>query len=121
MHTSLECFAYAKEAIILKAALNLRRDSSAIIALRIALLESHRLTLRNSNAGVWGATVDHDEAVRTFATEMYLLGEMYSDLHEEFEMHIFDCEQCAFDLWAAVTFLAHAKAILKRESELPFA
>ena len=69
---------------------------------------------------ILGATVDHDEAVRTFATEMYLLGEMYSDLREEFEMHIFDCEQCAFDLWAAVTFLAHAKAILKRESELPF-
>jgi hypothetical protein len=64
--------------------------------------------------------VDHDEAVRTFATEVYLLGEMYSDLCEEFEVHFFDCEQCAFDLWVAVTFLAHAKAILSRESEPPF-
>jgi Beta-lactamase len=48
--------------------------------------------------------VDHDEAVRTLATEKYLLGEMCLDLRQEFEMHLFDCEQCAFDLWAAVTF-----------------
>jgi hypothetical protein len=61
--------------------------------------------------------VDHDEAVRTLATEKYLLGEMCPDLREEFEMHLFDCEQCTFDLWAAVTFLAHAKAILSKESE----
>jgi hypothetical protein len=64
--------------------------------------------------------VDHDEAVRTLATEKYLLGEMCRDLREEFEMHLFDCEQCAFDLWAAVTFLARAKAILSKESEAPF-
>jgi hypothetical protein len=64
--------------------------------------------------------VDHDEAVGTLATEKYLLGEMCPDLREEFEMHLFDCEQCAFDLWAAVTFLAHAKAMLSKESEAPF-
>jgi hypothetical protein len=90
-----------------------KKDFSAIIAvLKMVLLESDRLTLRKSALDSGGATVDHDEAVRTLATEKYLLGEMYSDLREEFEMHLFDCEQCAFDLWAAVTFLAHAKAIL---------
>ena len=67
-----------------------------------------------------GATVDHDEAVRTLATEKYLLGEMLPDLREQFEMHLFDCEHCAFDLWAAVTFLAHVKAIFSEESEAPF-
>jgi len=64
--------------------------------------------------------VDHDDAVRTLATEKYLLGEMCPDLGEEFEMHLFDCEQCEFDLCAAVTFLAYAKAILSKESEAPF-
>ena len=58
--------------------------------------------------------MDHDEAVRTLATEKYLLGEMYPDLREEFELHLFGCEQCAFDLWAAVTFLTHAKAIFSK-------
>ena len=69
---------------------------------------------------VLGSTVDHDEAVRTLATEKYLLGEMCPDLREEFEVHLSACEQCAFDLWAAVTFLAHAKAMLSKESEAPF-
>jgi hypothetical protein len=64
--------------------------------------------------------VDHDDAVRTLATEKCLLGEMRPDLREEFEMHLFDCEQCEFDLCAAVTFLAYAKAILSKESEAPF-
>jgi hypothetical protein len=91
-----------------------------IAVLKIALLKSDRLTLRKSTLGFWGARVDHDEAVRTLATEKYLLGEMCFDLREEFEMHLFDCEQCAFDLWAAVTFLAHAKAILSKKSEAPF-
>jgi hypothetical protein len=77
----------------------------------IVLLESGRLTLRISTLDSEGAPVDHDEAVRTLATEKYLLGEMYPDSREEFELHLFDCEQCSFDLWAAVTFLAHAKAI----------
>ena len=88
-------------------------------------LEDSSARIRPSNAqkihaGFLGPTVDHDEAVRTLATEKYLLGEMCPDLREEFEIHLFDCEQCAFDLWAAVTFLAHAKAILSKESEAPF-
>lgn len=90
------------------------RASSAITAvLKIVLLESNRQRSENPR-WILGVTVDHDEAVQTLATEKYLLGEMCPDLREEFEMHLFDCEQCAFDLWAAVTFLAHAKAMLSR-------
>lgn len=84
-------------------------------------LEDSSGRIRPSNAqklhaGFWGATVEHYEAVRTLATEKYLLGEMCPDLREEFETHLFDCEQCALDLWAAVTFLAHAKVIFSKES-----
>ena len=58
----------------------------------------------------------HDEAVRTLATEKYLLGEMHPELREKYELHLFNCEECALDLWAAITFLTHAKAILSNQA-----
>jgi len=58
----------------------------------------------------------HDEAVRTLATERYLLGELYPELRDEFETHLLDCQQCAFDLWAAATFLKYAKVVLSRQT-----
>ena len=48
----------------------------------------------------------HDEAILTFAAERYLLDELDLRLREEFEAHVFDCSECAFDLRAGVTFLA---------------
>jgi anti-sigma factor RsiW len=57
----------------------------------------------------------HDEAVRTLATERYLLGELCPQLRDQFEAHLSDCEQCAFDLWAAETFLRYAKVVLSRQ------
>lgn len=58
----------------------------------------------------------HDEAVRILATERYLLGELGRELRQQFEAHLFDCEQCTFDVWVATTFLAHAKTILSRQA-----
>jgi anti-sigma factor RsiW len=60
--------------------------------------------------------ISHEEAVRTLATEKYLLGELYPELRDQFEEHLFDCQQCAFDLWAAATFLACANVILSRQA-----
>jgi len=54
--------------------------------------------------------------VQTLATEKYLLGELRPELRHQFEEHVFDCQQCAFDLWAAATFLAHAKVILSTDT-----
>lgn len=50
--------------------------------------------------------MSHDEAVETFAAEQYLLEELDSRLREEFEEHLFDCQECALDLRAGATFLA---------------
>ena len=60
--------------------------------------------------------MEHDEAVRTLATERYLLGEMSHELGLQFELHLFDCSECAFDFWAATTFLAQAEEILSKQS-----
>jgi hypothetical protein len=49
--------------------------------------------------------MSHDEAVRCFAAEQYLLEEMTLELREEFEKHFFDCHECAVDLLAGATFL----------------
>jgi anti-sigma factor RsiW len=54
----------------------------------------------------------HDEAVRTLATEKYLLGELDPELRDQFEAHVFACQHCAFDLWSAATFLEYAKVVL---------
>jgi hypothetical protein len=58
----------------------------------------------------------HDDAVRILATEKYLLAELSPDLRDEFEEHLFDCRQCAFDLRAAATFIDHAKVVLSRQA-----
>jgi Putative zinc-finger len=62
-----------------------------------------------------GTAMDHDDAMRSLATEKYLLGELYPELRDQFEAHLFDCQQCAFDLWAAATFLEYAKVLLSRQ------
>jgi hypothetical protein len=47
-----------------------------------------------------------DEAVQTFVAEKYLLDELDRKLRDEFEEHMFDCQECALDLLAGATFLA---------------
>jgi hypothetical protein len=57
----------------------------------------------------------HDEAVGILAVEQYLLEELNPKLRNEFEDHLSKCQECALDLWAAATFLKHAKVILSRQ------
>jgi len=42
----------------------------------------------------------HTEAVESYATERYLLGEMTEAERQAFEAHYFDCDECADDLRA---------------------
>ena len=50
--------------------------------------------------------MSHDEAVQTLAAEKYLLEELDPSLRDEFEEHVFDCNECSLDLRAGATFLA---------------
>lgn len=61
--------------------------------------------------------MDHDEAVRTNATERYLLEELDPDLRDQFEEHLFDCQDCALDVRAAAMFVEQSKAILSGQPE----
>jgi anti-sigma factor RsiW len=54
--------------------------------------------------------VTHEQAVETFASERYLLGEMSSAGREAFEAHFFSCEACAHEMQVGAAMLQGAKA-----------
>jgi hypothetical protein len=56
--------------------------------------------------------MDHDQAVRQKATERYLLNELDPGLRDEFEEHLFDCQDCALDVRAAAMFVEQSKVVL---------
>ena len=56
--------------------------------------------------------MDHNEAVRQNATERYLLDELDPELRDQFEEHLFDCQDCALDLRAGAMFVEQTKVIL---------
>jgi|ERR1700728_125373 len=60
--------------------------------------------------------MDHDEAVRQKATEKYMLDELDPALRDQFEEHLFDCQECALDLRAAAMLVEQSKVILAEES-----
>jgi Putative zinc-finger len=57
--------------------------------------------------------MDHQDAARLLSVEKYLLNELPPDLRDEFEEHLFDCQECAADLRATAAFLDAAKLELK--------
>jgi|SRR5579863_1231805 hypothetical protein len=56
--------------------------------------------------------MDHDEALRQKATERYLLDELDPELKDQFEEHLFDCQDCALDVRAAAMFVEQSKIVL---------
>ena len=56
--------------------------------------------------------MDHTDAVRLNATERYLLDEMDPAQLDQFEEHLFDCQECALDVRAAAKFLEHSRNVL---------
>jgi hypothetical protein len=56
--------------------------------------------------------MDHLEAVRLQAAEKYVLGELSSEIREQFEEHYFDCSECAQDLKALTTFVTASRVVL---------
>lgn len=62
--------------------------------------------------------MDHLHAQQTRAAERYLLGELPAGEAEEFELHYFECRQCALAVEAGESFMANARACF-REPENP--
>ena len=56
--------------------------------------------------------MNHTQAIEQMATERYLLDELTQDVREEFEEHLFDCQECAVDLRAGSMFVSEAKTQL---------
>ena len=60
--------------------------------------------------------MDHNQAVREKATEKYLLNELDPEVREQFEEHLFDCQDCALDLRTAAMFVEQTKVILAEKA-----
>ena len=56
--------------------------------------------------------MDHNDAVGQKATERYLLDELDPELKDQFEEHLFDCQDCALDVRAAAMFVEQTKVVL---------
>jgi Putative zinc-finger len=56
--------------------------------------------------------MDHDVVVRQKMTERYLLQELAPQQRDEFEEHLFDCQDCALDVRAAARFIEQSKVVL---------
>jgi len=59
--------------------------------------------------------MDHNEAVRQKATERYLLNELDPEIRDQFEEHLFDCQNCALDVRTAAMFIEQSKALLSKQ------
>src|ERR1700751_6014258 len=69
---------------------------------------------RNTLFVMRGIDMDHEEAVRQNATERYLLDELDPELRDQFEEHLFDCQDCALDVRAGAMFVEQTKVILAK-------
>ncbi|HLV86667.1 MAG TPA: zf-HC2 domain-containing protein [Candidatus Sulfotelmatobacter sp.] len=56
--------------------------------------------------------MDHAQAVQLKATERYLLNELEPQERDQFEEHLFDCQECAVDVRAAAMFVEQTKIAL---------
>jgi len=63
--------------------------------------------------------MDHADVVRMNATERYLLNELDTTQLEQFEEHMFECQECALDVHAASIFLEQSKNILAEPTPTP--
>jgi hypothetical protein len=56
--------------------------------------------------------MNHDEAIRLKAAEKYLLGELNSELRDQYEDHYFGCAECAQDVRTGAVFIDNARDVL---------
>jgi len=59
--------------------------------------------------------MEHTEAVQLNAAERYVLGELSSELREQFEAHFFGCIECAKEVETGATFVDAAREVLSTQ------
>lgn len=62
--------------------------------------------------------MNHATAMKDYAVERYLLGEMSESELDAFEQHYFECRECADELKAASIFLDNLKQVAAEEPSL---
>jgi hypothetical protein len=63
--------------------------------------------------------MNHDEAIRLMASERYLLEELAEEQRQQFEEHMFACQDCALDVRAGTAFIDHGKVLVAEEEAVP--
>jgi hypothetical protein len=63
--------------------------------------------------------MNHDEAIRLMASERYLLEELEGEQRQQFEEHMFACQDCALDVRAGAAFIDHGKGLVAEEEAAP--
>jgi hypothetical protein len=63
--------------------------------------------------------MEHLQAIQLKAAERYVLGELPSDLREQYEEHFFSCVECAEELNLAAAFVENSRAALGSEPVMP--
>src|SRR3954462_530887 len=59
-------------------------------------------------------SMEHAHVVKNYEIEKYLLDELSPAERDDFEAHIFDCEECALDLRLTDAFMQLARKELQR-------
>jgi hypothetical protein len=60
--------------------------------------------------------MEHSDAIRLRAAEKYVLGELSTQLRDEYEEHYFACHECAIELKATVAFVDGSRTALCTEN-----
>ncbi len=63
--------------------------------------------------------MDHAQAIQLKAAERYVLGELPSDLREQYEEHFFSCVECAEEVNLAAAFVENSRAAMGSEPAMP--
>jgi hypothetical protein len=63
--------------------------------------------------------MEHTQAIQLKAAERYVLGELPSDLREQYEEHFFSCVACAEEVNLAAAFVENSRAAMGSEPVMP--
>jgi hypothetical protein len=63
--------------------------------------------------------MEHVQAIQLKAAERYVLGELPSDLREQYEDHFFSCVECAEELSLVAAFVENSRTTMGSEPVMP--